>query len=88
MNSIGDEFPGRASCGDQGASVELAYFGDLSMTNLPAVGQFHIDCSLYRVVGGPLSGAQWPGIFAATEDVQNDLVELDREITAGRKKRL
>jgi hypothetical protein len=58
MNSICDEFPGHASCGDQGAEVELSYFGALSMTNLPAVGQFHSACSLYHGVGGPQSGAR------------------------------
>jgi hypothetical protein len=77
MNSICDEFPGHPSCSDQGAGVELAYFGDPSMTNLPAVGQFHNDYAFYRVVGGPQSGTQWLNIIAATEDAQNGLVLLD-----------
>jgi hypothetical protein len=88
MNSIGDEVPGHAPCGDQCDEVEHAYLGALSMNNLPAAGQFHNDYSFYCGVGGPRSQAQWLNIFAATEDVQNDPVLLDREITADRKKRL
>jgi hypothetical protein len=77
MNSICDEFPGHASCSEETAEVEFAYFGDPSMTNLPAVGQFHDEYTFYRVVGGPQSGAQWLNIIAATEDAQNELVLVD-----------
>ena len=77
MNSTCDEFPEHGSCSDAGAPVELAYFGDPSMTNLAALGQFHDAYTFYRVSGGPQSGSQWLNIIATTEDVQNDLVLLD-----------
>ena len=77
MNSTCDEFPEHASCSDVGAPVELAYFGDPSMTNLAALGQFHDAYTFYRVSGGPQSGTQWLNIIATTEDVQNDQVLLD-----------
>jgi hypothetical protein len=77
MNSICDEFPEHASCSDQGASVELAYFGDPTMTNLPTIEQYHTAYSFYRVVGGPQTGSQWLNIIALTEDVLNNQVLLD-----------
>jgi len=77
MNSICDEFPGHASCSDIGDSVEPAYYGDPSMTNLVPIDQFHDSYAFYRVSGGVQPGYQWLNIIAATEDVQNDAVQLD-----------
>jgi hypothetical protein len=57
------------------------------MTNLSAVGQFHDEHSFFREMGGPQSGDQLQNIIAATDDIQSDLVLLERKIRADRSGR-
>jgi hypothetical protein len=79
MNSICDEFPDHPSCSDPGQTVETAYLGDPSMTNLVPVGQYHDTYAFYRVTGGGRPAAQWLNIIAATDDVEDGSVLLDGE---------